>query len=217
MAVDVIESARVAEKLRQQDLPPEFSAIWAQLMRRRRKDGRFLYPTTLDLGRGTAEERQRAAVWMLLYAACEAAETPGAIILRRDLETLRAEVRTAAKTLRKAAARAVQLGLRRPHVISSEEEHHNEDPLIVAADEADFLARHLDHAFVVDRDRGDMREQAIAVRIAIACRVFFGRAMPGIVTALMEALLEDQKVEPHRVRDWISSWKNKKAKSASYS
>jgi hypothetical protein len=213
----VIERTRVAEKPRPQDLPPEFSAVWEQLMRRRRKDGCFLYPTTLDLGRGTADERQRAAVSMLFLMACEFAETPGPIMLRRDLERMRAELQMVAKTLRKTAARAVQLGLRVPHTISSEEEHHSIDPLIVAAEEADFLARHLDRALVVERDRGDMREQGIAIRIAGTCRMLFGRAMPGIVAALMKILLQGQKIEPHRVRDWISSQKNKNAKSASYS
>jgi hypothetical protein len=217
MTVDVIERTRLAEKPRPQDLPPEFCAIEAQLMRRRRKDGCFLYPTTFDLGHGTAEERQRAAVSMLFLMACEFAEQPGPIMLRRDLETLRADLQATAQTLRRAVRTAVQLGLRRPHVISNEEELHNIDPLIVAAEEAHFLARHLDRALVVERDRGDMREQAIAIRVATACRWLFGRTMPGIVAALMKILLQGQTIEPHRVRDWIASRKNKKAKSASYS
>lgn len=201
MTVDVIERARVGSENPWHDVPIA-AGLWAGLMRRRRKDGCFLHPTTFDLGRGTAEERQRAAIWLLFSLACDIAENPARIILRRDLETRRSDLQAAAKTLRTTVATMVQSGLRRPHQISSEPELHHIDPLIVAAEEAEELAAQLgDRGIVIERDRGNMREHAVAVGIANMCRLLFGRTMPAIVVGLVKNLL-DRDIRAFEVQNW---------------
>ncbi len=66
---------------------PGLRAVWARLMQRSHKTGIFYYPTTFDLGYGTAEERQRFAIWMLFSMACDLAQRPHPFMLRRDLES----------------------------------------------------------------------------------------------------------------------------------
>jgi hypothetical protein len=201
MTTDVIQRARPAEGKELDKLPPnlpsQLLAVWAQLMRRRRKDGRFLYPTLFDLGYGTAQERQEFAIWMLLDCACEFAKSPGPPC--GEAETMRADLHGVARTLRKTVKKAVHLGIRKPHILGTEP---NIDPLIVAAEEAEDLAIQLDRMTIpVQRDRGVTRERAVAIRIAGMCHLLFGRPMPAIVASLLAALL-DCKVERHRIRDW---------------
>jgi hypothetical protein len=202
MTVDVIERARVGSENPWHDVPIA-AGLWAELMRRRRrKDGRFLHPTTFDLGRGTAEERQRAAIWLLFSLACDIAENPARIILRRDLETVRSGLQASAKTLRNIVATAVQSGLRPRHQISSDPELHYINPLIVAAEEAqDLAAQFGDRGIVIERDHGNMRERAVAVGIANMCRLLFDRTMPAIVVGLVKILL-DRDIRAFEVQNW---------------
>src|SRR5262249_39517140 len=190
MTVDLLERARIAAPENPWLDLPIAAGIWAELMRRRRKDGRFLYPTPLDIG-DTAEQRQKFAIHLFFSIALEIAENPARIILRRDLETMRSDLQATAETLRNTVATAVQSGLRRPHQISSEPELHHIYPLIVAAEEVQELAAQLgDRGIVIERDHGNMREHAVAVGIANVCRLFFGRTMPGVVVGLVKILLD---------------------------
>jgi hypothetical protein len=207
MTTDVIERARKATApfgavhTVTPDLPPELAAIWTRLMRRSQKDGRFQFPTTFDVGYGTPEQRQRFAIWLLLSCAIEFADKSGLAMTRREFESTRAELQTAADTLRKMAAMAVRSGLREPHVLGTDE---HIDPMIVAAEEAeDMVDQFKRAAHVVERDRGELREQAVAIRIAGLSRMLFGHIMPGVVVTLVEVLL-GTKLERSRIRDW---WK----------
>jgi hypothetical protein len=180
---------------------PIAADIWAGLMRRRRKDGRFLYPTRVDIG-GTADQRQKFAIELLFSIALEIAENPGPIALRRELEAMRTDLQTTAKTLRNTVATAVQSGLRQPHQISSEPELHYIDPLIVAAEELQDLAAQLgDRGIVVERDHGNMREHAVAVGIATMCRFLFGRTLPAVVVGLVKIFL-DRDIQAFEVQNW---------------
>jgi hypothetical protein len=170
-------------------------------MRCRRKDGRFLYPTRLDIG-STAEQRQKLAIYLLFSLALEIAENPARIILRRDLETMRSDLQATAKTLRNIVATAVQSGLRPRHQISSDPELHYINPLIVAAEEAqDLAAQFGDRGIVIERDHGNMRERAVAVGIANMCRLLFDRTMPAIVVGLVKILLE-RDIQAFEVQNW---------------
>jgi hypothetical protein len=202
LTVDLLERVRIAAPENPWLDVPIAADLWTELMRRRRKDGRFLHPTTFDLGRGTAEERQRAAIWLLFSLACDIAENPRPIMLRRELEAKRTDLQTEAKTLRNIVATTVQLGLRRPHRISSDPELHYINPLIVAAEEAQDLAAQLgDRGIVIERDHGNMRERAVAVGIANMCRLLFDRTMPAIVVGLVKILLE-RDIQAFEVQNW---------------
>jgi hypothetical protein len=203
MTVDLLERARIAAPENPWLDLPIAADIWARLMRRRRKDGRFLYPTLVNIG-GAAEQRQKFAIYLLFSLALEIAENPARIILRRDLETMRSDLQATAETWRQTVGRAVQLGLRRPHQISSEPELHYMDPLIVAAEEAQDLATQLGRAIIIERDHGNMREHAVAVGIANACRLLFDRTLPAVVVGLVKILL-DREIQAFQVRDWCTA------------
>jgi hypothetical protein len=200
MSTTILERRSIEEN-HAGDLSPPFSAIWQQLMRQDRKTGRFLFPTTFDLGLGTAEERQQTAIWMLLSGACHIAESPGPIMTRREFEAMRTELQTQADSLRETTVATVRLGLSKPHTISSDPAEHYVDPLIEAAHEVEHRIAQLKRTtIVIERDRGDAHAQAVTIRITQLCYVFFDNTMPRVVAALAGALL-NTKIERYRVRD----------------
>jgi hypothetical protein len=180
-----------------QTVDPRLRPIWVELMRRRRKDARFLHPTTFDAGLGTAEERQQFAICMLLSMACDLAERPRPIMTRRDLEKMRADLQGTAKALRKTVATAVRLGLRAPHVLGDQPQP---DLPIEAADEFESMAANL-CPIVIERDRGTSREQAVAISLAEFAYLFFGKSMPGVVATLASVVL-GEKVTSRQVKQW---------------
>jgi hypothetical protein len=183
--------------------PPIAAGIWAELMRRRRKDGRFLYPTKLHIG-GTAEERQKLAIHLLFSLALEIPENPPRIILRRDFKMMHSNLQAMAEMLRQTVDMAVQSGLRRPHWVSTEPELRYINPLVVAIEEVRDLAAQLDRVVVIERDHRNMREHVVAVGIANVCRLFFGRTMPAVVVGLVKILL-DRDIQVSQVRDWCAA------------
>jgi hypothetical protein len=192
MSADVVERrAAVAESAL--DLPPQLRPVWDQLMHSSRKTGMFQFPTTFDLDCGTTEERQRAAISLLFMGAIEFSEKPGPIMTRREFEAMRGELHTAADTLRKVSS---PFDSRRADI----------DPLIDAVGEIEAKIFQLDRAaIVVERDRGDLREQVVTVRIAQLCNALFDNVMLGVVAALAGAVL-DTKIERHSVRNWWAAF-----------
>jgi hypothetical protein len=203
MTTNVIERATpVAEKALAPDLPP-FAAIRRQLMRRDRKTGRFLAPATFDFRFGTTTAgRQQIAISMLFAMAWTIAESSGLIMTRRAFELTRTRLRTQADSLRETTATTAQLGLHKPWP-----DEHYVDPVIEATREIeDRLARLERRTIVVERDRGELIEQAVAIRIAQLCRsIFGGKVMLGVVAALAGAVL-DTKIERHSVRNWWAAF-----------
>ena len=145
----LIELGRVADRVAEtgdaQLTDPRLRAVWRQLMRRNRKDGRFLHPTEFDVGCGTADDRQRFAISMLLTAACE---QPWTLMKRHERDALRDDLCKAAATLRTLVDRLQRLGLRPLHNVA---DWPRVDPLIVAADEAEAAADDLDRRVPSDR------------------------------------------------------------------
>ncbi len=54
---------------------------------------------------------------------------------------------------------------------------------------------------VVKRDRGHLREQAVAVSIARMTYLLFGKLLPSVAATLTSVLL-GQQVTPRQVREW---------------
>jgi hypothetical protein len=206
--VGLIELGRTAHRVETGDVQltdPRLRAVWNQLMRRDRKTGRFLTPTTFDVGYGTAEDRQRFAIGMLLTAACEA---PRPVMRRCDLDVLRDKMRGQAAMLRSAVDELQRLGLRPLHNIA---EWPQADSMIVAAAELDDAADDLEwKVLVVDADHGMQFERAAAVWLAGVCQMLFGKPLYRTVARLVEVLTE-HKIDRYRIRDWwTAAAKNKK-------
>jgi hypothetical protein len=194
--VDLLERARIAASENPWHDVPIAADIWAELMRRRRKDGRFLYPTRLDIG-DTAEQRQKLTIELLFSMALVSAENPRPIVLRREFEALRTDLQTMAEASRSIVARMQQLRLCKPHHIN---------PLITAAEEAHDLAARLgDRAIVVKRGRGRSLEQAVAVGIADACRWLFGSTLPRVVVVGLVKILLDRDIQAFEVQNWCKA------------
>jgi hypothetical protein len=221
MTTGLIESDRVTTTWTWEVQPadPRAKAIVDQLMRKRRKTGRYYYPA-IPIGDGDslfAEERQQFAIWVLFSAAVSLSEYPTRpALLRRDLDAARASLLATAGKLRETIEMCEQLGvpaLYLPHIDPPV------DPLVLGAEGAEEMAANLDHAFfVVERDRGEMDARAFAVTMAGIANLIFGQPLCGIVAALT-AIMLDRKVKPYRVRDWWadSSRKNKRPIPGRYS
>jgi hypothetical protein len=167
------------------------AAVEARLLRRRRKDGRFLVPTAFDVGYGTTDERQRFAIYMLFRSACESVEHPHIVMTRRELESRREQLQATATALRDAACG--------PHILGDEPQL---DPLITAAEEVEFEIERMDRQVTtVERDRGNLRDQAVVISIARVADLLFNRQMPGVVATLAGAVL-GHEVSPGQVREW---------------
>jgi hypothetical protein len=200
MTTDVIErvahSGRLATAQTSNELP-SFSAIRRQLMRRDRKTGMFLSPAKFDFRFG--HDKQQVAISLLFAAAHTIAASSGLIMTRHVFELTHARLRMQADGLRETTAVSAQLGLNQPWPA----EHHV-DPVTEAIREIeDRLVRLERRVIVTERDRGDLREQAVTVHIAQLCYTIFGSVMLGVVAALAGAVL-DTTIERHSVRNW---WK----------
>jgi hypothetical protein len=187
---------------------PRLRDVWAQLMRQDRKTGRFLYPTSFDVGYGTADERQQFAICMLLAAACEC---PPPAITRQELVALREELRTAAAAVRAAIGRQRRLGLRPVHVVELHSGGDGKglgdcswiDPWIETADDLEAKANNLERrVLLINRDRGMQFERAMAVWLARMSQLWFGKVLPGVVGTLVE-VVSGHPIEARRVRDWV--------------
>jgi hypothetical protein len=152
----------------------QWARVWKELMSRDRKTGRFQYPTTFDLGYGTEEQRQCFAIDVLMHAALE---PPPPVITRKQRNTMRGQLLTAAETLREAVIQSKRLGLRSvEHQLGSSPKT---DPWIQTAEELEDMADFLDRtALVVERDRGMLFERAKAVQLARMSQLFFGKVLP---------------------------------------
>jgi hypothetical protein len=196
---DLVERHRVEKSAAVDLTDPRLRAVWKQLMRRDRKTGRFLYQTAFHNGRGTAEERQQFAAWMLLSAACE---PPPPAITRLGRDALRDEWRAVAARLRAAAYEAQRMGLRPEHILGTCPQI---DSWIETANDLEAKAADLDRAaFVIDRDRGRRSDRALAVSLARMCQLLFGKVLPDVVSKLTEAAT-GRRVEAWRVADWAKS------------
>jgi hypothetical protein len=178
---------------------PRLARVWQQLMRRDRKTGGFFYPARLDLGCGTAEERQRFAIGMLLAAACEA---PRPVVTSQERDSMREELRTAAAAVRVAVDHLQRLGLRPLHTLG---DWPRLDPWIATGDDVEAKADDLDQTvLVVGRDRGMRFERAMAVWLATMCRLLFDKVLPGVVAALVEVVV-GRPVNEWRILEWVKS------------
>jgi hypothetical protein len=196
----LIELGRVADRVAETGdaelTDPRLRAVWCELMRRNRKDGRFLHPTEFDVGCGTADDRQRLAVSMLLTATHK---MPWPLMKRHERDALCDDLRNAAATLRNLVDRLQRLGLRPLHNVP---DWPRVDPLIVAAEEAEATAHDLHRRVrLINRDRGMAFERARAIWLVCQCQLLFGKPMYGVVANLIEVLTE-HKVARHRIRDW---------------
>jgi hypothetical protein len=202
MTTDVIErSAPVADTPSRK--PP---LIAEQLLQQGRKDGRFIYPTTFDLGYGSAEQRQHFAIHLLLSCAREFAANPMTVMTRRELQAERAKLEATEENLRETAARGVVLGLRKPRVLDTRKpdtlDTFFNDPLITAVEAIeDMIATLETSTIVIERIRGDRREQAVTIRVAGLCNILFGKVMRVGIASLVSELF-GSKIEPHTVRNW---------------
>jgi hypothetical protein len=191
MTTDVLNATMSSDTVERID---KLSAICAPLMQRSRKDGRFRYPA--KYGDGSAEERQRNAVQTLISGARDIAENPGPIMMtRREFETLRAKLQTAADAL---------------YALTSPLDTHRTgiDPfsLFEAIGQIESQIARLNHTVVVvERDRGELTEQAVCIHIAQLCHELFGSVMLGVVAALAGAVLGTQ-IERHSVRNWWTAF-----------
>jgi hypothetical protein len=206
--VDQVRAARVKAR-RVAGRPDDFgdnpaARVWKELMRRDRKTGRFLYPTTFDLGHGTEEQRQGFAIKMLLDMA---RHPPPPVIKKEKLSTIRNDLLTAAAMLRKAAGHLRRLGLRPVHQLGSSPQI---DPWIETAEEVEVNANVLDRmALVIGRDRGMLRERGLAVLLTRMTQVLFGRVLPSTIAKLVGAVT-GQTMEEQKITDWVKADQKKR-------
>jgi hypothetical protein len=128
----------------------------------------------------------------LISGARDIAKNPGPIMMtRREFETLRAKLQTAADALYPLTS---PLDTCRTGI--------NPFSLFEAIGQIESQIAHLNHTvIVVERDRGGLTEQAVSIHIAQLCCDLFGTVMLGVVAALASALL-GTKIERHSVRNW---------------
>jgi hypothetical protein len=180
---------------------PRMRNVWSQLVRTNRKTGGFYRPALSPGPEQVAEaaERQDWAMTLLFSVAYSLAVCHPCVMLRRKVESLRAQQQELARKLRQEAEGQ--------YVI---EQWENDRPsrgekLDAAADAFDEIAAEAgSRGIVAERDRGLGEAHALAVAIAQTCGWLFGSPLY-TVTATITSVAIDREVSRSQVRGWRSS------------
>jgi hypothetical protein len=182
--------------LRRLLLDPRMRTVWSELMRKRRRDGRFLRPAQIPaISPAAAQDSAMLLFFILAHQYAMHNERP---LLQREVDAIRAERVELARKLREQA-----------EVLSFEEEalslrrRLRSEKLDAAADILEELAAKTGEGnVVVERERGDLDAHGLAVTIANTCRWLFGSSL-FTVSATITSVALGAEVTPRRAREWL--------------
>lgn len=194
---------------------PRMHRVWSQLLRKRRKDGRFLYPARSDNNCcGTAEERQQQTITKcILWRATLMAACQPRAVLERDMAAIARDYLDIASRLRKISRKVyfhnwgeateenisdALLGFTRDKV-NDQDRARRLDAAATALEE--LAAEAGANSIVIERDRGALDVLPVAIANVKTCRHLFGQPLYGVAAALTSVML-NRSVTSRQVREW---------------